>query len=748
MSKVEFKFKNNIITILCYQEELMESICKKFAGKIHNDISNLIFLYGGNIIDPKLRFSQVINKLDKENKTMIVLVDEIDSENINSNSGIIKSIFPICPECSEKAILKVDNFKANIFGCKNGHINNNIIFNELEDTQKIEMAKIKCGECNISMKDTYDNEIYKCNKCKMFLCPLHKQNHEEGHRIIKYEEINYTCDIHDEMYVSYCKTCNTNICLKCEKAHKKHHIISFGSILPEKEELINILVQYKSIISTFNNNINGIINKLINIRDNVDVLYKTYSDMVIHYNDNHRNFEVFTSLDNIKDNIIFKALESINHVNGIGEQLEKTLNLYEKFNFYDKMEDEINIIYNIDKKEKIKIFGEKFVKNNKDICKIIYDKKEYDLTEYFEINQKLDKLNIKLKGINNIKNSECMFSDCILLESLPDISKWNTSNVTNMNRMFKGCNSLISFPDISKWDTSNVNNMEHMFSECKSLESLPEISNWNTNQVNTMSFMFYGCSSLKSLPDISKWNISNVKDLSTMFSECSSLKVFPDLSKWNTSNVNNMKNMFRNCKLLETLPNLAIWNTSNVENMDGMFFGCEKLVSLPDISIWDLKNVITLKYMFSKCSSLTLMPDLSRWNLSKVVDISYLFYGCTSIKKLSNIGKWNISNVKIIQCLFYECKSLKELPDLSKWNTSKITIMNSAFYKCSSLKSLPDISKWNTESVEDMSFLFSGCSSLISLPDISKWNTTKVTKKKNMFTNCPKTLVIPQKFQN
>ena len=67
------------------------------------------------------------------------------------------------------------------------------------------MAKIKCGECGVSMKDTYDNEIYKCNKCKMFLCPLHKQNHEEGHRIIKYEEINYTCDIHDEMYVSYQK---------------------------------------------------------------------------------------------------------------------------------------------------------------------------------------------------------------------------------------------------------------------------------------------------------------------------------------------------------------------------------------------------------------------------------------------------------------------------------------------------------------------------------------------------------------
>ena len=168
MSKVEFEFKNNVIKILCYHEEIMESICNKFAGKIHHDINNLIFLYSGNIIDPKLRFSQVINKLDNERKTMTILVREIDSENIDSKSSIIKSIFPICPECSEKAILKIDNFKANIIGCKNGHINKNIIFNEFENTQRIDLSKIKCNVCNISMKDTYDNEMFKCNKCNIY----------------------------------------------------------------------------------------------------------------------------------------------------------------------------------------------------------------------------------------------------------------------------------------------------------------------------------------------------------------------------------------------------------------------------------------------------------------------------------------------------------------------------------------------------------------------------------------------------
>ena len=43
-----------------------------------------------------------------------------------------------------------------------------------------------------------------------------------------------------------------------------------------------------------------------------------------------------------------------------------------------------------------------------------------------------------------------MFNGCISLESLPDISNWNTGNITHMNFLFNNCSSLISLPDISK----------------------------------------------------------------------------------------------------------------------------------------------------------------------------------------------------------------------------------------------------------------------------------------------------------
>ena len=46
--------------------------------------------------------------------------------------------------------------------------------------------------------------------------------------------------------------------------------------------------------------------------------------------------------------------------------------------------------------------------------------------------------------------------------------------------------------------------MSSMFFQCSSLESLPDISKWDTRNVKNISDMFCGCSSLESLPDILK----------------------------------------------------------------------------------------------------------------------------------------------------------------------------------------------------------------------------------------------------
>ena len=144
-----------------------------------------------------------------------------------------------------------------------------------------------------------------------------------------------------------------------------------------------------------------------------------------------------------------------------------------------------NIIYNINEEDKkfenINIFGSEFVKYNKNICKMIIDNEEYEITEIYNVkNYKNKKLQIKLKGIDNVTDMSYMFSECSLLSSLSDLLNWNTNKVSNMSNMFSGCSTLLSLPDISKWKINNIRDMSTMFYGCSSLSSLSNISKWNT----------------------------------------------------------------------------------------------------------------------------------------------------------------------------------------------------------------------------------------------------------------------------
>ena len=63
--------------------------------------------------------------------------------------------------------------------------------------------------------------------------------------------------------------------------------------------------------------------------------------------------------------------------------------------------------------------------------------------------------------------------------------------------------------------------LKYLFSECSLLSSLPDISKWNTNNLIKMKYLFNKSSLLKSLPDISNWNTNN------LLSHCSLLKYLP-----------------------------------------------------------------------------------------------------------------------------------------------------------------------------------------------------------------------------
>ena len=107
--------------------------------------------------------------------------------------------------------------------------------------------------------------------------------------------------------------------------------------------------------------------------------------------------------------------------------------------------------------KKLRIFGNTFVKNNKNNCYLLINGKKIDLCSEININEEQkETLEIKLIETKIITNMNSMFYECSSLQSLPDISKWDTKNVTDMSYMFYHCSSLGSLPDISKWDTKNV----------------------------------------------------------------------------------------------------------------------------------------------------------------------------------------------------------------------------------------------------------------------------------------------------
>ena len=92
-----------------------------------------------------------------------------------------------------------------------------------------------------------------------------------------------------------------------------------------------------------------------------------------------------------------------------------------------------------------KLFGERFVQNNKNKCRIIINGKKEEicsyLSNYHEYLNK-GKLEIKLIDIKNISDFSYMFSGCLSLISLPDISNMNLNKITNLRGKFFYCSSL------------------------------------------------------------------------------------------------------------------------------------------------------------------------------------------------------------------------------------------------------------------------------------------------------------------
>ena len=581
MVEIEFNLNQSLTVIQARLDDKFKIAIDRFIQKNRDRVNtnNIYFLSSGKQINNEEIIKNQMTDLDKRNKKMKVLVHMLEKENKDKEQIIIKSKDIICPKCYEPCRIKFENYKIKLFGCINNHVFHNIKLSDFPNTQKINISRIICDICKIKNKGNSPNyEFYRCLTCNINICLLCKHNHNQNHNIIKYEQINYICKKHNDVFDKYCGQCNLNICFSCEDHEIHKNTISLRELKPDVEEKKKILFGIKTEIEYFNKKVKKIMFILNELVNTMNVYYEINNDILNSYEIRKRNYQMLSNIKEISiNNDIFEKIKNINRIDNINDKILNLFDLYNKMNlnnndvksvniekdYYapkkiienikdikekkldnkknsvtinipkkDKL-NEMTIIYDIKDKDGIYIFGTDFVKANKNNCYILIDGKKNELCDYLDLNkeqQEKDILEIKLIENKPITNMSYMFSSSLI--SLPDISEWDTRYVTDMSFMFGSCNSLKSLPDISKWNTKNVKDMNSMFNYCTSLKSLPDISKWNIKNVTNISSMFYGCNTLKSLPDISKWDTKNITDMSYLFSECSSLKSFPDISKW------------------------------------------------------------------------------------------------------------------------------------------------------------------------------------------------------------------------
>ena len=406
MTQIEFIYKSLKTPIQCKEEDKISNIIEKFLTKVQKNKDEIIFIYNGNKLDEELTFKEAANNLDKISNLMkVVAYDNLsDDEKI---TPLKKSKYIICPECFENSRISIKNFQISLYDCINGHITENIQINEFEKTQYINQTKVICDNCKEANKsESIDNKFFICFACKMNLCLLCKEKHNNSHLVFDYDDKDFYCKNHSDANSCYCCDCLKDLCPLCENQHLGHKLIYYGSIIPNKEECKKDLESLNVRIKDLKKNIKDIISKLNQLNESLDNYYEIYNNMVINFDIRKRNY---SSLQNINDIMLYnntfmqKITEIIND-NNIKTKFNDLLDLFNKMSFNEEKINEENKINEKEEteKENKKEKKEMIPENNEDTLE---DKNYYDnIKRYNPSDDKYENFQIdKLKEIKSFE---------------------------------------------------------------------------------------------------------------------------------------------------------------------------------------------------------------------------------------------------------------------------------------------------------------------------------------------------------
>ena len=81
MAKIIFTYKGTFTTIECDFKDKIKGIIHKFISKIYlYNEKEISFFYEGNKVNQELTFDQLATKIDKERKTVNILVEDLDTK--------------------------------------------------------------------------------------------------------------------------------------------------------------------------------------------------------------------------------------------------------------------------------------------------------------------------------------------------------------------------------------------------------------------------------------------------------------------------------------------------------------------------------------------------------------------------------------------------------------------------------------------------------------------------------------------
>ena len=147
MVEIIFNYNQVEIIIQTNLDDLFNTIIQKYKNKSQLDINNLCFICNGEPIPINEKISNIMNESEKLNtnrKSILVLTINI---NINEDiTNMVKSKDIIFPICKEICIYEIKDHKIKLFGCKNGHIVDNIKLVDFNNKQYIDISQIICDK--------------------------------------------------------------------------------------------------------------------------------------------------------------------------------------------------------------------------------------------------------------------------------------------------------------------------------------------------------------------------------------------------------------------------------------------------------------------------------------------------------------------------------------------------------------------------------------------------------------------------